>query len=114
MTGPSGQLAALAPLPESTYRRLLSVTNQLHPAIVPHGGLHAKAHRLPSDHSSAVGVETAASSGRALVDGTVLSRWSELGAAKRADIALRGGYDGVTDLRDDLEAVLGWSGMAYF
>ncbi|KAG6021324.1 hypothetical protein E4U41_002526, partial [Claviceps citrina] len=34
---PSGQLAALAPLPESTYRRLLSVTNQLHPALVPHG-----------------------------------------------------------------------------
>lgn len=111
---PSGQLAALAPLVESTYRRLLSVTNQLHPAIVPHGGLHSKAHRYPDQSLAAVGVETAASSGRALVDGTVLARWSELGAAKRADVALRGGYETVADLRDDLEGVLGWSGMAYF
>lgn len=111
---PSGQLAALSPLAESTYRRLLSVTNQLHPAIVPHGGLHSKAHRYPDQSSVAVGVETAASSGRALVDGTVLARWSELGAAKRTDVALRGGYDGVADLRDDLEGVLGWSAMAYF
>ncbi|KID78715.1 Protein cft1 [Metarhizium brunneum] len=111
---PSGQLAALSPLAESTYRRLLSVTNQLHPAIVPHGGLHTKAHRYPDPSSVAVGVETAASSGRALVDGTVLARWSELGAAKRTDVALRGGYDGVADLRDDLEGVLGWSAMAYF
>lgn len=112
---PSGQLAALAPLAESTYRRLLSVTNQLHPAIVPHGGLHAKAHRHANEQSSvAVGVETAASSGRALLDGTVLARWSELGAGKRADVAARGGYDSAADLRDDLERVLGWSGMAYF
>jgi cleavage and polyadenylation specificity factor subunit 1 len=111
---PSGQLAALAPLAESTYRRLLSVTNQLHPAIVPHGGLHTKAHRYPDQTSSAVGVETAASSGRALVDGAVLARWAELGAPKRADVALRGGYDSVADLRDDLECVLGWAGMAYF
>ncbi|KAK2592079.1 mRNA cleavage and polyadenylation factor subunit [Conoideocrella luteorostrata] len=112
---PSGQLAALAPLAESTYRRLLSVTNQLHPAIVPHGGLHSKTHRYPSESSAvAVGVETAASSGRALVDGTVLARWSELGAWKRADVALRGGYDSAADLRYDLEGMLGWSGMAYF
>ncbi|TWU76228.1 mRNA cleavage and polyadenylation factor subunit [Metarhizium rileyi] len=111
---PSGQLAALAPLPESMYRRLLSVTNQLHPAIVPHGGLHTKAHRYPNQSSVAVGVETAASSGRAVIDGTVLARWGELAAAKRTDVALRGGYDSVADLRDDLEGVLGWSGMAYF
>lgn len=113
----SGQLAALAPLTESSYRRLLSVTNQLHPAVVPHGGLHTKAHRLAHcDQASlgAVGVETAASSGRAIVDATVLGRWSELSAAKRADVATRGGYDSAADLRDDLEGVLGWTGMAYF
>lgn len=118
MACPSGQLAALAPLSESTYRRLLSVTNQLQPAIVPHGGLHAKAHRHGGDPSgrtaSTVGVDTASSSGRALVDGTVLARWNELGAGKRADVAVRGGYDGAGDLRGDLEGVLGWTGMAYF
>ncbi|KAG5972297.1 hypothetical protein E4U55_000857 [Claviceps digitariae] len=115
---PSGQLAALAPLSESTYRRLLSVTNQLHPAIVPHGGLHAKAHRHAGDSSgtpaSTVGVDTAASLGRVLVDGTVLARWNELGAGKRTDVAVRGGYDGAADLRGDLEGVLGWTGMGYF
>ena len=48
------------------------------------------------------------------VDGAVLARWSELGAAKRGEVASKGGYDGVADLRADLEAVLGWNGMAYF
>lgn len=101
---------------ESTYRRLLSVTNQLHPALVPHAGLHAKAHRVPDaqGRNTSVGVETAASWGRSVVDGTVLGRWSELGAAKRGEIASRGGYDGVADLRADLDVVLGWTGMAYF
>lgn len=63
--------------------------------------------------SRTVGVETAAT-GRAIVDGTVLRRWNELGAAKRAEVAMRGGYDGVTEMRGDLEAVLGWGGLAYF
>ncbi|KAH7313571.1 CPSF A subunit region-domain-containing protein [Stachybotrys elegans] len=111
LASPSGQLAALTPLAESAYRRLLSVANQLTPALVPHGGLNARAHRIP-ETSRAVGVETA--SVRALVDGTVLARWAELGAAKRAEIAGKGGYDGAVDLREELDALLGWSGVAYF
>ncbi|OAA80955.1 protein CFT1 [Akanthomyces lecanii RCEF 1005] len=115
---PTGQLAALTPLSESAYRRLLSLTNQLLPAVVPHGGLHPKAHRLPEgrgapSHSRAVGVETAAS-GRMIVDGAVLARWTELGAAKRAEMATKSGYDDMQEMRDELEGVLGWSGMAYF
>ncbi|KAF7559018.1 hypothetical protein G7046_g5145 [Stylonectria norvegica] len=111
LASPSGHMAALTPLPETTYRRLLSVTNQLLPALASHGGLNAKAHRL-SDGARTVGVETA--SGRTIVDGSVLARWTELGAGKRAEIAGKGGYDGVVDLREELEAVLGWSGLAYF
>jgi cleavage and polyadenylation specificity factor subunit 1 len=42
-----------------------------------------------------------------------LARWNELGAAKRAEVATRGGYDGIMEMREDLEAVLGWSGLAY-
>ncbi|PFH57030.1 hypothetical protein XA68_15602 [Ophiocordyceps unilateralis] len=109
----SGQLAALTPLPESAYRRLLSVSNQLLPALVPHGGLHARAHRMPS-RGGPVGVETAASSGRAVIDGTVLARWAELSAVKRAEIAAKGGYEAVGELRADLEGLMGWSGFAYF
>ncbi|KAL7759347.1 hypothetical protein ACKLNR_009437 [Fusarium oxysporum f. sp. zingiberi] len=107
----SGHLATLVPLPETTYRRLLSVTNQLLPALTPHGGLNAKAHRLP-DGIRPVGVEAAG--GRTIVDGAVLARWAELGAAKRAEIAGKGGYDGVGELREELEGVLGWSGLSYF
>ncbi|KJZ73736.1 Protein cft-1 [Hirsutella minnesotensis 3608] len=116
LASPSGQLAALAPLAESTYRRLLSIANQLLPALAAYGGLHAKAHRLPDPLSRwpAVGVETAASSGRSVVDGTMLARWGELGSPKRAEVASKGGYDGVADLRADLEAVLGWTGVSYF
>ncbi|KAH6609450.1 hypothetical protein Trco_002796 [Trichoderma cornu-damae] len=115
LASPSGSLAALTPLPESAYRRLLSVTNQLLPALVPHGGLHARAHRTPEGGggtSRVVGVETAAS-GRAIVDGAVLARWNELGAAKRAEVATRSGYDGVMEMREDIEAVSGWSGLGY-
>ncbi|KAF5004493.1 hypothetical protein FDECE_9005 [Fusarium decemcellulare] len=111
LASPSGHLSTLVPLPETAYRRLLSVTNQLLPALTPHGGLNAKAYRLP-DGTRPVGVETAA--GRTIVDGAVLARWAELGAAKRAEIAGKGGYDGVAELRDELEGVLGWSGLAYF
>lgn len=114
---PSGQLAALTPLTESSYRRLLSLTNQLLPSINPYGGLHPKAYRLPEGTSSGtarvVGVETAAS-GRMIVDGAVLARWTEVGAAKRAEMAMKGGYEDVAEMRNELETVLGWSGMAYF
>jgi cleavage and polyadenylation specificity factor subunit 1 len=56
----------------------------------------------------------AAGRSAAVVDGEVLARWMELGAAKRAEIASKGGYDGVAELRAELEGVLGWTGMAYF
>lgn len=114
----SGQLAALTTLNESSYRRLLSLTNQLLPSIAPHGGLHFKAHRLPegrgeASNSKFVGVDTAAS-GRMIVDGVVLARWTELGAAKRAEMASKSGYDDVAEMREELEGVLGWSVMSYF
>lgn len=111
LASPSGHLSTLVPLPEATYRRLLSVTNQLLPALTPYGGLNAKGYRLPSG-TRPVGVDAAA--GRTIVDGAILARWAELGAAKRAEIAGKGGYDGVAELRDELEGVLGWSGLAYF
>lgn len=96
---------------------MLSLTNQLLPTLVPHGGLHPKAHRLaegvPSGTARTVGVETAAS-GRMIVDGAVLARWTELGAAKRAEMASKAGYEDVMEMAEELSSVLGWSGMAYF
>jgi cleavage and polyadenylation specificity factor subunit 1 len=49
-----------------------------------------------------------------VVDGAVLARWTELAAAKRTEIAGKGGYDGVAELREELDGILGWSGLAYF
>ena len=60
-----------------------------------------------------MGVDTAAS-GRMIVDGMVLARWTELGAAKRAEMASKSGYDDVAEMREELEGVLGWSVMSYF
>ncbi|PHH63058.1 hypothetical protein CDD81_6303 [Ophiocordyceps australis] len=116
LASPSGHLAALTPVPESTYRRLLSVANQLVPALPAHGGLHAKTFRLPDSQQAGraalpVGVDTG---GRAVVDGAVLAAWTALGAAKRAEVAGKGGYDGVGDLREDLQALLGWNSLSYF
>lgn len=117
LASPSGQLAALTPLPEPAHRRLLSLSTQLLSALPAHAGLNAKAHRLPPQDAGAnanVGVDMAAGRSAAVVDGEVLARWMELGAAKRAEIASKGGYDGVAELRAELEGVLGWTGMAYF
>lgn len=38
----------------------------------------------------------------------------ELGAGKRSEIAGKGGFDSVVELREELEGVLGWNGVAYF
>lgn len=113
LTSPTGHISTLTPVGESSYRRLLSVSNQLLPALTPHGGLNAKAHRLPPEgQPPPVGVDTGA--GRVIVDGAVLGRWMELGAAKRSELAGKGGYDSVEELRRELGSVLGWHGLAYF
>jgi cleavage and polyadenylation specificity factor subunit 1 len=52
--------------------------------------------------------------GRNIVDGTLLQKWAELGAGRRAEVAGRVGFTGSEDVRAELQQVLGWSGMAYF
>ena len=116
MTSPSGQISALNTLPEGPHRRLLSLANQLFSALPATGGLNAKAYRQPSGSGRAtnVGVDTAAGRSATVVDGAMLARWAELGSAKRAEVSGKGGYDGVTETRAELESVLGWASMAYF
>lgn len=52
--------------------------------------------------------------GRNIVDGVVLSRWTELASGKRGEMASRVGYSGPEEVRAELEGVLGWSGLSYF
>jgi cleavage and polyadenylation specificity factor subunit 1 len=48
--------------------------------------------------------------GRAVVDGTILGRWMELGSQRRAEVAGRVGVD-VEEVRDDLASLVG--GLGY-
>jgi cleavage and polyadenylation specificity factor subunit 1 len=59
-------------------------------------------------------VDTASGRSAQVVDGAVLQRWTELGSTKRVEVAGKGGYDGVGDMREELAGVLGWSGLEYF
>lgn len=115
MTSPTGQISSLTTLPEPTHRRLLSISTQLVSSLPSYGGLNVKAHRLPgAGRHVNVGVDAAAGRSAAVVDGELLARWTELGSTRRAEISGRGGYEGVGDMRAELEGVLGWSGLSYF
>ncbi|KAK4129411.1 hypothetical protein N657DRAFT_609720 [Parathielavia appendiculata] len=108
----TGVLAALRPLPESAYRRLSSLAAQLVNSLPHAAGLNPRGYRMPSADCPPAGVE--AGIGRSIVDGAVLERFTELGMARRVELAGRAGYAGIGEVRAELEGVLGWAGMGYF
>ncbi|CAI4218655.1 unnamed protein product [Parascedosporium putredinis] len=108
----SGMLAAISPLSEAAYRRLLSLSAQLVTALPVSAGTNPKAYRMPHPAAGAVGVDTA--SGRTMIDGAVLARWGELGTGRKAELAGKTGYSGVEQVRAELDSLLGWTGLAYF
>lgn len=111
----TGMLAAMTPLTEQEYRRLSSLASQLSTNLPHLGGLNPKAYRAPvttavvGRHPPAVD----AGVGRSVVDGAMLSRWNELGAGRRAEIAGRVGFAGVDEVRATLEGLVGANGLAY-
>ncbi|GKT43235.1 protein cft1 [Colletotrichum spaethianum] len=109
---PTGALASLTPLSEQAYRRLTSLANSIAGALPHAAATNPKAHRLQPLDARTPGVDTSA--GRSIVDGALLARWNELGAGRRSEVAGKGGYGDVLEVRGELEGVLGWSGMAYF
>ncbi|GKT64611.1 CPSF A subunit region [Colletotrichum tofieldiae] len=112
LASPTGALASLTPLSEQTYRRLTSLANSIAGALPHAAATNPKAHRLQPLDARTPGVDTSA--GRSIVDGALLARWNELGAGRRSEVAGKGGYGDVLEVRGELEGVLGWSGMAYF
>lgn len=102
-------LATVTPLPEASYRRLLSLTAQLTTTLPTACGTNPKAYRTSS---AAVGVDP--SGGRAMVDGAVLARWGELGTGRRGEMVGRTGYTGIEQVRGELDSLLGWKGVAYY
>ncbi|KAF0320132.1 CPSF A subunit region [Colletotrichum asianum] len=112
LASPTGVLAALTPLSEQAYRRLTSLSNSIAAALPHAAATNPKAHRLPPLDARPPGVDTSA--GRTIVDGALLSRWNELGAGRRSEVAGKGGYGNVLEVRGELEGILGWNGLAYF
>lgn len=115
LASPTGLLASLMPLSEHEYRRLSSLASQLTNSLQHFAGLNPKAYRAPTSTSTVGRYPPAvdAGVGRSIVDGTLLARWNELGAARKVEIAGRVGFAGVEEVRATLDGVLGASGLAY-
>lgn len=102
-TSRSGSVGLITPLDEAAYRRLSALQTHL-TAILEHAaGLNPRAYRA---------VEAESFGGaRGVVDGSLVNRIGELGAAKRADVLGRAGSDGWV-VRSDLE-IVGGGGLGY-
>ncbi|KAI8628859.1 CPSF A subunit region-domain-containing protein [Xylariaceae sp. FL1651] len=114
-SSPTGVLATLSPLSEPQYRRLSFLAGQLLSSLPHYAGLNPKDYRAPA-FTGAIGrfpPGVDAGMGRNIVDGTVLARWNELGAGRRAEIAGRVGFAGMDEVRDVLREVLGTNGLGY-
>ena len=106
LTTHSGTLALLTLLSESSYRRLSTLSNHLSNALYHGAGMNPKAYRIAENApESIVG-------GRTILDGTLLSRWMELGMGKRRDILSRLGEarEGGMGVREELRALVGGIG----
>lgn len=117
LASPTGSLATLSPLSETSYRRLSSLVSQLITTLPHHAGLNPKAYRMPPSATQttarmAPGIESGV--GTNIVDAAVLARWNELASGRRGEIAGRVGFSSPDEVRGELEGVLGWTGLSYF
>lgn len=83
LTLSTGSLAILQPLPETTYRNLITLSNHLYSNLYHACGLNPKARRIVTHAPEPV------VGGRVMVDGNVVRRLGELGTGKRADVMAR-------------------------
>ncbi|EMC95320.1 hypothetical protein BAUCODRAFT_25380 [Baudoinia panamericana UAMH 10762] len=93
----SGAVGLITPVDEATYRRLGALQTQLTSVLEHAAGLNPRAYRA---------VESESLGGRGVVDGMLVQRIGELGAARRAEVLGRAGAD-AWGLRSDLEIILG-------
>lgn len=117
LASPTGSLATLSPLSETSYRRLSSLVSQLITTLPHHAGLNPKAYRMPPSATQttakmAPGIESGV--GANIVDAAVLSRWNELASGRKGEIAGRVGFASPEEVRAELEGVLGWTALSYF
>ncbi|KAL5615017.1 hypothetical protein BROUX41_005082 [Berkeleyomyces rouxiae] len=111
MASASGMLSSFEALSESSYRRMLSLSVQIINNLPQWAAANPRAFRM-STSQTMVGIES--TTGRSIVDGAVLARWNELSSARRAELAVKVGFAGPEQVREELEGLLGWSGLVYF
>jgi cleavage and polyadenylation specificity factor subunit 1 len=102
ITSSTGSIALLSPLNEIQYRKMSTLAVQLANTLYHACGLNPRAYRV-GGRDEVVG-------GRAIVDGGMLLRWTELGSQRRAEVAGRVGVD-VEEVREDLKGLMG--GLGY-
>lgn len=102
-TSTSGSIGLVTPLDEGSYRLLSGLQTHLTSILEHAAGLNPRAYRAIASES--VG------GAKGVIDGSLVRRIVELGAAKRADVLGRAGGD-VWALRSDLE-VVGGGGLGY-
>ncbi|KAK4550167.1 hypothetical protein LTR36_003134 [Oleoguttula mirabilis] len=98
----SGAIGLITPVDESTYRRLSALQTHLTSILEHAAGLNPRAYRA---------VESEGFGARGVVDGSLVQRISELGAARKAEVLGRAGAD-AWGLRSDLE-IIGGAGLSY-
>lgn len=101
-TSTSGSIALLTPLDEPSYRRLSALQTHLTSILEHPAGLNPRAYRN-------VEADSFGGARGGVVDGSLIRRIVELGAARRAEVLSRAGADG-WGLRSDLE-ILGGGGL---
>jgi len=101
-TSQTGAVSLITPVDEATYRRLSALQTHLTSILEHAGGLNPRAYRA---------VESEGFGARGLVDGSLVQRITELGAARMAEVLGRAGAD-AWGLRSDLE-ILGGGGLGF-
>lgn len=98
----SGAVGLVTPIDEATYRRLSALQAHLTSILEHAAGLNPRAYRA---------VESEGFGARGVVDGSLVQRIGELGAARKAEVLGRAGGD-AWGLRSDLE-IIGGGGLGY-
>ncbi|KAK4630456.1 hypothetical protein CLAFUW4_08619 [Fulvia fulva] len=102
-TSLTGSIGMITPLDESSYRRLSALQTHLTTILEHPASLNPRAYRAIESESFG--------GARGVVDGNIVRRINELGAARRADVLGRAGADNWS-IRSDLE-VVGGGGLGY-
>lgn len=101
-TSHNGSVGLITCVPEESYRRLSALQSQLTNTLEHPCGLNPRAYRA---------VESDASAGRGMLDGSLLFQYLDMSTQRKLEIASRFGAE-ECEIKADLE-VIGGDGLGY-